>query len=47
MHKQFIITVTLVIVMLTTLIGSSFMKSYANCIGLDKKDVEDDTMITR
>jgi NhaP-type Na+/H+ or K+/H+ antiporter len=35
-HKKFIITIALVTVMVTTLLGSSFMKKFAGFIGLDE-----------
>lgn len=34
LHKKFILTVALVIVMVTTLVGSSFMKIFAKKIGI-------------
>ena len=33
-NKKFIMTVALVIVMATTIIGSTFLKSFMNCIGM-------------
>ena len=43
-NKKFIMTVALVIVMVTTIVGSTFLKSFMNWIGMkDSLDLENES----
>lgn len=40
--KKYILTVALVIVMATTILGSTFIKSFIHCIGLGNENVHNE-----
>lgn len=41
-HVDFIRTIALMIVMITTIVGSSFLKSFSKWIGMDEEEHEED-----
>lgn len=43
-NEDFIRTLALIVVMFTTIVGSSFLKSFAKCIGMEDEDVEVDNI---